>query len=116
MRESLESYVAGELLSEINCAVCQRKADLTKRVALGSLSNIFIFHLKRFELNFETFQHEKLNNKCARSCLMFRLSSACRFDFPIVVNLEPYTKEGLARRDAISRAKDVRSEWARALC
>src|SRR5256885_1142141 len=51
-----------------------------------------IMHLKRFELNFETFQHEKLNN---------------RFDFPLVINLEPYTKEGLARRDAESKAKEV---------
>src|SRR5690242_19284591 len=101
MKESLESYVAGELLSEINRAVCQRKADLTKRVALGSLSNIFIFHLKRFELNFETSQHEKLNNK---------------FEFPLVVNLEPYTKEGLSRRDAISRAKDVSCSHISDLC
>jgi hypothetical protein len=41
----------------------------------------------RFELNFETFQHEKLNN---------------RFAFPLAVDLEPFTKQG-ARPSAARR-------------
>jgi len=36
---------------------------------------------RRFELNFETFQHDKVNS---------------RFAFPTEINLEPYTKEGVA--------------------
>lgn len=36
-------------------------------------------------------QHEKLNN---------------RFSFPLKVNLEPFTKEGLARRDAEAKRKE----------
>lgn len=39
-------------------------------------------------MNFETFQHEKVNN---------------RFEFPLRIDLEPYTKEGLARLEAEKR-------------
>lgn len=36
--------------------------------------------LKRFDLNYETFQKEKVNDLC---------------EFPIELNMKPYTKEGL---------------------
>ncbi len=67
------------------------QVDTQKRACFGSLSNVMVFHLKRFELNYETFQHEKLNN---------------RFEFPFYINLEPYTKEGLLRRLLESKQKE----------
>ena len=39
-----------------------------------------MFHLKRFELNFDTFRREKVNDA---------------FPFPKFLNMYPYTKEGL---------------------
>ena len=82
LSDSLDAYVLGEELSDFNCSECKQRVNITKRVCLGSLPPVVIMHLKRFELNYETFQHEKLNN---------------RFVFPLDVNLEPYTNEGLAR-------------------
>ena len=82
LSDSLDAYVLGEELSDFNCSECKQRVNITKRVCLGGLPPVVIMHLKRFELNYETFQHEKLNN---------------RFVFPLDVNLEPYTIEGLAR-------------------
>jgi hypothetical protein len=88
--ESLESYVQGETLSDYACSTCSKRCDLTKRACIGALGNTVIMHLKRFDLNFETFQHDKLNN---------------RFEFPVSINLEPFTKEGLARREAEQKSR-----------
>lgn len=38
------------------CVICMTRDHLLP-------SNTMIFHLKRFELNYETFMHEKLNNR-----------------------------------------------------
>ena len=89
MKESLESYVLGEKLSDFNCDACGKKTEITKRAVIGKLSRTMIFHLKRFELNWQTFQHEKLNN---------------RFEFPMEIDLEPYTKEGVHRKEMADRA------------
>ncbi|SPQ99121.1 unnamed protein product (mitochondrion) [Plasmodiophora brassicae] len=81
LAESLDAYIAGEKLSGVNCDSCGTRSNTTfKRVVLDDLPNTLIFHLKRFELNFETFMNEKLNN---------------RFEFPLRVNMEPYTKRAL---------------------
>ena len=94
LSDSLDAYVLGEELSDFNCSACKQRVNITKRVCLGNLPPVVIMHLKRFELNYETFQHEKLNN---------------RFVFPLDVNLEPYTIEGLARieKEANSRTETV---------
>src|SRR5690242_4436432 len=76
MQESLEAFVDSEILQGVNCDVCMRKCDYDRRVVLKELKNTVIFHLKRFQLNWETFMNEKLNT---------------RFEFPLEINLEPYT-------------------------
>jgi len=73
LRESLQSFVTGEQLQKPRC----RKA-----MCLGRLPNTLIFHLNRFTINMKTFQHEKLHH---------------RFEFPMNVDLYPYTREGLKR-------------------
>ena len=97
LSDSLDAYVLGEELSDFNCGDCKQRVNITKRVCLGSLPPVVIMHLKRFELNYDTFQHEKLNN---------------RFVFPLDVNLEPYTREGLARieKEAKQRAEPVAAD------
>lgn len=95
LEESLAEYVAGEILNEVNCDKCARKADINKRACLQELHHTVIFHLKRFEFNFQTFQHDKLND---------------RFEFPPSVNLEPYTQEGLERRDAEQKLRKMQEE------
>merc|ERR1712130_907882 len=80
MKESLEAFVQSETLDGVQCDHCQKKCTTLKRQVLHTLPNTIFFHLKRFELNFETFRHEKSNQ---------------RFEFPQSLNLEPYTKEGI---------------------
>merc|ERR1712228_868797 len=84
MKQSLEAFVQPETLDGVTCDFCQKKTQTLKRQVLHTLPNTIFFHLKRFELNFETFRHEKSNQ---------------RFEFPLDIDLEPYTKEGLIRRD-----------------
>ncbi len=95
LEESLQEYVAGEILNEVNCDKCGKRVDMNKRTVLHELRQSIIFHLKRFELNFISFQQEKLND---------------RFEFPLSVNLEPFTKEGVARRDLELKRKKLEDE------
>lgn len=85
MSTSLEHFVSGEVIGNFNCATCDRKVDITKRTVFGTLSDTVIFHLKRFELNYETWQHVKLNDE---------------FRFPLTLDMEPYTREGRMRLEA----------------
>ena len=52
--------------------------SIHKRTVLGKLPPNVVLHLNRFKMNLDTFQTEKVNT---------------RFDFPSVLNLEPFTKE-----------------------
>jgi hypothetical protein len=77
---SLKKFVSGESLSDYLWNENEPRVNITKRQCIGNLSNSVIFHLKRFELNFDTFLREKVNDE---------------FPFPTRVDLYPYTKEGL---------------------
>ncbi len=55
------------------------------RLSLKKLPNTLILHLKRFEFDFETMQRVKLCNL---------------FEFPIDLDMEPYTTNGIARAEA----------------
>ena len=82
--KSLEAYVKAERLEGVQC-------DTLKREVLFKLLNKVFFHLKRFELIFETFRHEKPNQ---------------RFEFLEEIELEPYTREGLDRIDKENKEKN----------
>jgi ubiquitin C-terminal hydrolase len=85
LEESLKSFVNPELVNGVSCEACGKKSDTHMRAVVGKLPETIIFHLKRFQLNFETFMNEKIND---------------RFEFPMEINLEPFTKAGLARKEA----------------
>ena len=57
----------------------------SKRSVIKTLPKCLIFHLKRFEFNFETMQHVKVNE---------------RFEFPLVLDMFQFTIEGLAAAEA----------------
>lgn len=82
--ESLKAYVSDEMLTGVHCDACGEKSNTTRRVVLSELPETMIFHLKRFQLNFETFTNEKLND---------------RFEFPFKVDLEPYTKQHILQEN-----------------
>ena len=96
--EALELYVQGEMLEGDNaymCTKCDKKVDALMRRCIKTLPSTLIVHLKRFEFNFDTMRKVKLNDHC---------------EFPNELTMEPYTKEGLAKKEneiAIKEGKEV---------
>eukprot|EP01018_Ginkgo_biloba_P002353 Gb_35991 [translate_table: standard] len=85
--ESLNSFVQGDLLEGENayyCEKCNQKVDALKRVCVKSLPHTLVIHLKRFDFDYETMQRLKLKD---------------RFEFPVHLDMKPFTVEGLALRE-----------------
>lgn len=85
LEESLSSYVQGELLEADNayyCQICAKKMDAVKRVVVKSLPKTLVIHLKRFEFDYNTMNRLKLKDY---------------FEFPSVLNMFPYTVDGIEK-------------------
>ncbi len=89
--EGLSSYVAGETVDYTwehehveTGEKMVAKLPTTKRVLLKSLPESLIIHLKRFEFDFELMQQMKIND---------------RYEFPMELDLYPYTKEGVNAKE-----------------
>ncbi|PRP87509.1 ubiquitin domain-containing protein [Planoprotostelium fungivorum] len=84
INQSLKSFIKGEMLVDDNkyfCDKCNRAVETLKRCVIKDLPNMLLLHLKRFEFDYEKMKHIKLNDRC---------------EFPMVLDMEPYTKEGVA--------------------
>ena len=91
IHEALENFFASELMdgdNKINCEVCCEKKATLRRTVMGQIPNTMVLHLKRFDLDYDTFETVKLNN---------------RMEFPLEINVLRYTKEGI---EAAERADD----------
>lgn len=85
LQEGLESFVAGEILEGENayqCDHCEAKVRAVRRVCIKHLPNHLIIALRRFEFDFDSMTRMKLNDFC---------------EFPIEIDMEPYTQEGIER-------------------
>jgi ubiquitin C-terminal hydrolase len=80
LEHSLAQFVEGEKIEDYQWDDDGPRVTISKRQCISQLSDTLIFHLKRFELNFDTFRREKVNDS---------------FSFPMYLNMLPYTKEGL---------------------
>ena len=83
IHDSLGDFFNTELMdgdNKISCEVCNEKKTTNRRACLGTLPNTMVLHLKRFDLDFSTFETVKLNNK---------------MEFPLRINMLQYTKEGV---------------------
>ena len=89
--ESFQKFITGEIISDYQCDNCNKKVDTKKRVCLASLPNVLIIHLQRIIFDLDILQNTKLNSK---------------LEFPMDLDLEPYTLEGLEWREK----KDKREE------
>ena len=92
--ESLESFVEGEILEGDNayeCDYCQAKVTALRRVCIKHLPNILIIVLRRFEFDFDTMNRLKVNDYC---------------EFPMEIDMEPYTQEGLERKEMMKEQKE----------
>lgn len=95
---SLELYVEGDMLegdNKYHCSTCDSKVVALKRCCVLSLPDTLIIHMRRFEFNFEHMRRMKVNDLC---------------DFPLSLDMEPYTKQGLGHSDSQpleAEAKDL---------
>ena len=91
---SLSMYTEGELLQGDNkatCTRCERKCDTLKRVCVRTLPPHLILHLKRFEFDLDSMRKYKVNDYV---------------EFPMELDLFPYTKEGLEQKERDDKHKD----------
>ena len=97
IEDSLAELMQGELMdgdNKIHCEVCVQKKATVRRTCFGDLPSTLMLHLKRFDLDFQTFETVKLNNRMA---------------FPAKINMLKYTKEGI---EAEERRRTAEQEAA----
>ncbi|KAK1931465.1 Ubiquitin carboxyl-terminal hydrolase 34 [Phytophthora citrophthora] len=95
LAESLELYVQGETLEGENAYFCermQRKVSATKRVCIKKLPHNLVCHLKRFEFDYDTMEKLKINDF---------------MEFPMEIDMFPYTSEALAATDNGNKEKMI---------
>jgi hypothetical protein len=80
LEHSLNRFVEGEQISDYQWEEGRDRESITKRQCLHELNDTVFFHLKRFQLNFDTFRREKVNDY---------------FAFPLAIDMFPYSREGL---------------------
>lgn len=93
--ESLELFVKGDVLEGDNkyfCDSCKAKVNAVRRSCVNSLPDNLIVHQKRFEFDLELLRRVKLNDYC---------------EFPMTLDMKPYTKEGLLAKE--SKEGDAKS-------
>ena len=91
---SLALYTDGELLegdNKASCSRCNRKTETVKRVCVKTLPPHLILHLKRFEFDLDSMRKYKVNDYC---------------EFPMELDLFPYTKEGIEAKERKERKVD----------
>ncbi|CAN0036660.1 unnamed protein product, partial [Ectocarpus sp. 8 AP-2014] len=89
VEDALEKFTEKEMIEGYAWDDERRDVSIYKRTVLGKLPPNVVLHLNRFKMNLDTFQTEKVNT---------------RFDFPARLDLEPFTKEGLAWRERVEAA------------
>jgi len=83
IHESLSSFCEVEFMcgdNQVECDNCAKKCDTVLRTAISKLPNVLILSLKRFDLDYATFETVKLNSRCA---------------FEEKLNIKQYTLEGI---------------------
>lgn len=83
IHEALATMTEVEIMegnNKVFCDRCKKNTDTVLRTAISMLPNMLILSLKRFDLDFNTFETVKLNSRCA---------------FGQTLNMKRYTLEGL---------------------
>lgn len=90
LEDSLEQFVNGEILEGDNayfCEKCNERRTTVKRMCIKTLPPVLVIQLKRFGYDWEAGRALKFDD---------------HFEFPWVLNMEPYTTEGVARRESLN--------------
>ena len=91
--EGLQTFITGDMLEADNayqCEKCDKKVDALKRVSIKKLPRYLITTLKRFEFDFNTMQRVKLNDY---------------YEFPMELDVGPYTQEYLTKKEKYEKEK-----------
>lgn len=93
--ESLGLMIKGEVISgyrweDESSDAPAESVDIVKRPLIGRPPATFIVHAKRIDFDFETFQNEKINS---------------RLEFPQVLDIWPYSRDGVMQREAEEAAE-----------
>ena len=83
--ESLQKLIVPEKIEQFNCEVCKEKVTISKRTSLAKLPNVLFVHLKRFYMNYEIEQTQKINSK---------------FEFPNILNLKKFCIEEINKNNS----------------
>lgn len=93
IHEGLRAFVEGDMLEGDNayhCAKCDKKVDTLKRTSIKTLPRFLIITLKRFEFDFDRMIRVKVDDYC---------------EFPLELDMLPYTQEGLSRKEQAKERK-----------
>lgn len=93
IHEALGSMTEVEIMegsNQVFCDRCKKNTDTILRTAISTLPNMLLLSLKRFDLDYNTFETVKLNSRCA---------------FGQTLNMKQYTLEGLEAKEE-ARASD----------
>ncbi|GMH39310.1 hypothetical protein BSKO_07208 [Bryopsis sp. KO-2023] len=104
LQESLEAYVSGERLEGDNAYFCQewgKKVPALKRTCIKTLPKTLVIHLKRFELDYETMETFKIQE---------------RFEFPLTLDMFPYTSSFLLQKEGICKEDGVNCDPQDSIC
>jgi ubiquitin carboxyl-terminal hydrolase 9/24 len=74
--------------NQVFCDQCKKNTDTVLRTAISELPNILILSLKRFDLDYSTFETVKLNSRCA---------------FGQTLNMKRYTLEGVEAMEQLAQ-------------
>lgn len=77
------------------CEKCDKKVDALKRTCVKKPPKHLIIALRRFEFDYDKMLRVKVNDY---------------YEFPIELDIEPYTQEGLNRREKLQKLKEERGE------
>lgn len=94
IKESLAAFVESEILQGDNaysCEQCSTKVTCMKRTWIKQLPNVLVSVLKRFELNYDTMSHIKLNGK---------------LEFSKELNMKEYTVEYIEKQTLLKEMED----------
>ena len=73
------------------CEKCDKKVDALRRTSIKKLPRYLLMGLGRFEYDFDRMVRVKVNDYC---------------EFPMELNMEPYTQEGLTRKEKAQKVAD----------
>merc|ERR1719491_1162536 len=74
--------------NKVMCDNCKVKTNTVRRTAISALPDVLVLSLKRFDLDYNTFETVKLNSRC---------------EFGQTLNMKRYTLEGV---EAFEKSKE----------